>query len=85
MTVVHIIVALSSIFLSLFTAFSPSKNRIKLHYVMTATTLITGGFLLFLNPAHLGKSCVLGLLYLVYATGMSIIANKKFAVAGLLE
>ena len=61
---IHIIIALSSVFYTLFVFFSPSQNRLRASYILIALTILTGSCLVAIMPAHLTQTCVEGLVYI---------------------
>ncbi len=60
----HILIALSSIAYTSYLFFSPSKSKLRISYALVALTLITGTYLVALNPSHIVSACRTGLLYL---------------------
>ena len=59
----HILIALSSLAYTTFTFISPSCSRLQMSYVLALSTLLTGGYLVFLNPAHFTQTCLTGIVY----------------------
>lgn len=73
----HIIIALSSIALSTYTFFSPSKTKLHTSYALVAAVLASGTYLVLLNPAALGRLCTTGLIYLGVVTVVLVSAHRK--------
>ncbi len=61
---IHILIALSSIVYTSYLFFFPSKSKLRISYALVALTLITGTYLVALNPSHFVSACRTGLLYL---------------------
>lgn len=80
---VHIILATISTLYALYTAFSPSKNKFRITYLLTFGTIVTGAIMTIFSPQLLGQVCVTGILYLTFIIAISWIAQKRF-VAGRL-
>lgn len=79
MLLLHIIIALSTVGISGFALISPNSNKLRLSYLLTLLTFITGGYLVVLSPAHLVSSCISGLVFLGVVGTMLFAANKRFA------
>jgi hypothetical protein len=60
----HIIIALSSVFYSVYAFFSPSKNKLYAIYALTALTIISGTYLVITHPGPLAAVCTTGLVYI---------------------
>ena len=76
---IHVIIALSSIALSTFSAFVPSKRRINLSYALIAATLITGTYLVVSLNTPMLRACATGLVYLSVALSGVLVGQHKLA------
>jgi len=74
---IHVALALASIISATATAFQPSKTKFLFTYILTAGAFISGFFLLFTFPEHIGKACVSGLLYIGSIMALLHIARRK--------
>jgi hypothetical protein len=74
---IHVIIAITSLALATFVAFSPSLRRLVAHYAMVVATLGTGTVLLFEFPAKLPTSCAAGLVYLAIAGALTVVAHLR--------
>ncbi len=74
--ITHIIIALASIFYSTYLFASPSKAKLHLSYCLVVLTLVTGGFLVFLQPSQMTQACASGLAYTAFML-VAIVASKK--------
>lgn len=75
--VIHILIALSSVALTTYTYFAPSRFKLHLSYTLIGLTLATGTYLVFLNPAHLVSACTSGIFYLSVVSAGSLLARRK--------
>lgn len=76
----HIIFALSSVVFVSYTALFPSRIKLWVTFFLTLATTLSGTVMLFIHPAHLGKACTFGVLYLGFMFAISKIAGKRLAV-----
>lgn len=79
LVILHVIIAVISIVYAGYVFLSPKKSRFYFSYAMIAATFISGTYLIFLKPAHLVQSCMMGLTYLGVVTTMTVFAHKKLA------
>ena len=83
---IHILIALSSVFYTIYAFFNPSQNKLKLTYFLIGLTLATGTYLVFLKPAHLSQTCQTGLVYIavmligIFATHKKLTAAKNHSI-----
>ncbi|HSX01222.1 MAG TPA: hypothetical protein VLF67_03175 [Candidatus Saccharimonas sp.] len=80
----HIIIALSSLAFSTYTFFRPSEAKLRLSYVLAAAVIISGSYLVYLNPAALPHLCSTGLIYLGVVTVLLVAAHRRL-VAGAAD
>ena len=75
--ITHIIVAISSLAWTAYVYFRPSKTGLRVAYVLVATMLLTGFYLVLSKPSHLTQTCIEGLVYLgVVSYGIVSARNK---------
>ena len=74
--ILHIAIALASIFYTAYVFFSPSKSKLIAVYSLVALTFISGFYLILIKPAHLAQVCQTGLIYLA-AELVGIFATKN--------
>lgn len=71
---IHIVIALFSVFYTIYVFFNPSKQKLNISYVLIALTVISGTYLAVILPAHITQTCETGLVYI------SVILAGVFAV-----
>jgi hypothetical protein len=70
---IHVLIALSSIVVTTFTAFLPSTLRLRVGAALIGATLVTGTYLVIHLHSPLMSSCVTGLAYLaITLAGMAV-------------
>ena len=77
--VIHIIIALSSLFVSTYLFFRPSKTGLMASYGLVAATLTSGTFLVISAQSHMLQACVSGLVYLGFVAFLIAAAHQKLA------
>jgi hypothetical protein len=77
---IHVLLALTSLVFSGLTYFSPSKNRLKISYVLIASTLASGTYLVISLHANMASACTSGLIYLAIVTFAAIGARYKLEI-----
>jgi hypothetical protein len=75
----HILTALGSLVVAGAAFLSPSVFKLRLSYVLTASMLASGTYLVVKNSAHLLEACVMGLVYLVIVSFELASARHKLA------
>ncbi len=75
----HVIIALSSMVYTGLVAFYPSKSGLKISYSLILMTFISGSYLVFIKPAHMVQSCMMGLAYLGAVSVGIAFAQRKLA------
>lgn len=61
--ILHILIAVSSVFYTLFAFFQPSLGKLKLSYSMIAMTVVSGTVLAVSTQASILRACLMGLAY----------------------
>ncbi len=79
--ITHIIIALVSVFYSTYLFMSPSKAKFNVSYGLVGMTLVTGSFLVFLQPSHMAQACISGLAYTAFVLVAIAAAKKRLAKA----
>ncbi len=77
--VLHIVIALSTVGVSGFTLIKPNSNKLRLSYLLTVLTFITGGYLVIMSPSHLVSACVTGLVFLGIVGTLLFAARHRLA------
>jgi len=77
MLILHILIALSSIFYTGFTYISPSKKKINISYMLILSTIGSGTYLIILNQSHMISACITGIIYLGVVSVGILFAKKK--------
>jgi hypothetical protein len=73
----HIAIALSSVIWATFVAVRPSFKKIYASYGLIAATLSTGTVLVVLSSRPILSSCLMGLVYAVGMTIVTIVAHVR--------
>lgn len=77
---IHISLALISLFFSTLAYVSPSKARLSITYFSGIFTVISGAGLIYFNEANLSRVCITGIFYLAIVFYLSKAANKRLSV-----
>jgi hypothetical protein len=75
----HIVVAFASLIAAGAAYLSPSLGKLRLAYVLAASMLASGTYLVVRNSSHLLEACVMGLVYLVIISYEIAVARSKLA------
>lgn len=62
-----------------YVAFHPSKGKLNFSYLLIAMTFLSGTYLVFIKPAHMVQSCMMGLAYLGAVSIGIAFAQRKLA------
>ena len=81
----HILVALGSLLYTAYVFFAPSQSKLTVSYVLTALTVISGCYLILVEPAHLTEDCITGITYLVVMFVGIYITQRKLANQQILK
>jgi hypothetical protein len=73
----HVIIALSSMALTTYLYFKPSKRKFHAAYGLVAATLASGTYLVVSTHSPLLSSCMTGLIYLGAVSGGMIAARRR--------
>lgn len=79
MILLHVLIALFSIFFTGLTSFFPSKTKLTISYIFVMLTIATGTYLIIMMPAHMITTCFEGLLYIGVVTVGIVIAQRRLA------
>lgn len=77
--ILHIAIALSSIILSTYAFFAPSKRLLGSSYGLVGLTFVSGFYLVYMVPSHVMEACTTGLVYLAIVSLALIAARQKLA------
>lgn len=80
---IHIIIALGSVFFSTYLLFYPNETRLRVSYALVGLTIATGTILVFMNPGKLFQACMSGLLYVVIVSVIIGFARNKLHTSTL--
>ena len=77
---IHIAIALTSVFYTVYVLFNPSKKGLNASYALVAATIISGTYLVATHPVHMTQTCGEGLVYAgLMITGIFVIKHKLAA------
>lgn len=75
----HIIIAVLSLFYSLYLFLSPSRLKLRVSYGLMALTTASGTYLIVTSNGHMLETCTVGLLYLGLTTFGILSARHRLA------
>ena len=78
----HVFIAVSSLALATFTAISPSRRMLMANYGAIIATILSGVYLVWVEPSRMLHTCEVGLLYLVVVVVMSAAARSRLIHVG---
>lgn len=78
-TLIHVLIAASSIGIATATLLRPSNKVFWASYVGILATLASGIYLVVVSPAQMVHACVSGVIYLSIVTLVTVAARVKFA------
>lgn len=79
----HIIIALVSIFTSLFSIIAPSKQKLGFSYLCAGGTLLSGIVLVVSHPSTLPRVCISGAVFFIAVLFLTIKAKQKLSASSL--
>jgi phosphate starvation-inducible membrane PsiE len=77
----HIILALASLFISTIALFSPSSLKLNLTYLLTIGTLLAAGGLVVVDHASMSRTCMTAFVYLAIVSVNVFILKQKLSTA----
>lgn len=75
---VHVILAISSLFVATYSYISPSTTKIRNSYILITSTLLSGTYLIFANQVNILRTCLTGLTFLAVTTFVTHQARLKY-------
>lgn len=79
MILLHVIIALMSIAVAGLNLFNPSKSKLRLNYLLIASTLASGTYLVAHEHSSMLQACASGLVYLAIVSSGVIPARIRLA------
>jgi len=76
---IHVLIALSSVGLTTYAFFAPSKTKLHASYALVGATLASGTVLVASNPVHITQACTTGLFYVGVMTVSLVAVHHKLA------
>jgi uncharacterized membrane protein YozB (DUF420 family) len=77
--ILHIVLALMSLFISTYALFSPSSQKLNLTYLLTIGTLLAAGGLVIVDHASIGRTCMTAFIYLAIVSVNVFILKRKLS------
>lgn len=77
--ILHILIALSSVFFSTYSIFKPSNKKVKINYAFLGATWASGFFLVFQSHVSFGHLCLTGILYTGVVTINILLTKRRLA------
>jgi hypothetical protein len=78
--IIHVLIALTSVGVTTYAFFKPSKKLLMGAYALVVGTLVSGVYLIVSAPSHMIEACISGIVYLsVISVGIMIIRTKLAA------
>lgn len=81
--VAHILIALTSLILALYTLFAPTHRKLLISYMLIALTVVSGIYMVVASPSHMMQACVSGLVYLSVVFVMIALARRKLVAVAV--
>jgi len=76
-TLIHVLIAISSVAIASVTFFKPSVCRLIVSYGFIIATVASGTYLLLTTPGDILRSCLSGLLYVTAVTIVTIATHLR--------
>lgn len=76
MIMLHVVIAVASLVVSIAGLAMASRRLVTYSYGLIVATLVTGGMLMVAEPALVLRVCVSGLVYTVFATSLTHLAQR---------
>ncbi len=83
--VVHISSAVISVLYASYTALSPSKSKLRITYLLTLATILSGSVLAIISGASFGKACLSGIVYIGIMITITTIIKKRLMASQARE
>lgn len=80
----HVLIALTGLMQATYGLIVPSHNKIRMTYLLTLATLVSGGYLVWHLHTPILQSCVSGLVYLGVTLVATLAAKYRLAQASSL-
>lgn len=78
MVMLHVIIALTSLFLATYSLFKPSRRLMVADWSLIVATIVSGVVLIAIEPSRMLHACVAGLCYVVIASALTLAANVRY-------
>ncbi|MEK7594557.1 MAG: hypothetical protein AAB436_02900 [Patescibacteria group bacterium] len=75
----HVVIALSSLIYATYLFFRPSIKGLRASSGLVALTLVSGSYLVLLQPSHMVSACMSGLAYLAFVSSLMLAAYRRYA------
>jgi hypothetical protein len=79
-TLLHIIIAISSIVVSSLVFIKPSQRLLQINYSLIGATFASGFYLVYIMPTHMIQACMSGVTYLAIVAILTVVARRKVAI-----
>ena len=77
MVMLHVIIALASIFLATYSLAKPTSRLIVADWILIVATIVSGGVLVAVEPARMFHACIAGLMYVTLASILTLVADMR--------
>lgn len=78
MVMLHVIIALVSIILATYSLFKPTRQVLIADWILVAATVVSGTTLVALEPTRMLHACIAGLIYVMFASTLTLIARVRY-------
>ncbi|MEO5950045.1 MAG: hypothetical protein ABIQ04_01210 [Candidatus Saccharimonadales bacterium] len=75
----HVLIALSSIILTTYAFFRPSRKLLNASYAFIGLTLASGIYMVVQSPSHMLEACSIGVFYLVVVASGTVAVRAKLS------
>ena len=79
LVLIHVLIALTSIFYTTYAYFTPSKAKLYFSYVLVGLTLASGTYLVISTHSNMLSACETGLIYLGIVSYGLFLTHRKLA------
>lgn len=82
MLFIHVVIAITSLFMSTFAMLRPSHTALRTSLGLVGLTVASGTYVAFTLHASLLHLCMSGLIYSLLTTAALLVARRRLAFAG---
>lgn len=80
----HIVIATISIICATYTIFRSTRRNLLINYGFISGTVLSGVALLVVSPVDTLRTCIVGSVFLIVVSCMTVIASRNYKKANLV-